>query len=70
MVSIATVGAVAPIWVTYETLAMEACLQQLQDHRYLVLDFSYFQIKQLEAGENNVILTAEMLCQLNHHSRV
>jgi hypothetical protein len=49
---------------------MEACLQQLQDHGYFVLDFSYFQIKQLEAGENNVILTAEMLCQLNHHSRV
>ena len=70
MVSIAAMGGEAQIWTTYEKLAVEVWLRQLQNHGYLVLDFSYFQIKQLEAGENNVILTAEMLCQLNHHSRV
>ena len=62
MVSIAAMGGVAPIWVTYERLAVQACLQQLQDYGYFVLDFSYFRIKQLEARENNVILTAERIC--------
>ena len=45
MVSIATMDGVAPIWVTYERLAMEACLQQLHDYGYFVLDFLYFRIK-------------------------
>ena len=70
MVSIAAIGGVVPIWVTYERLAAEACLQQLYDHGYLVPNFSYFLIKQLEAGENNIILTAERLCQLNQQNRV
>ena len=70
MVSIAAMGGVVPIWVTYERLAAEACLQQLYDHGYLVPNFSYFLIKQLEAGENNIILTAERLCQLNEQNRV
>jgi len=42
MVSIAAMGGVVPIWVTYERLAAEACLQQLYDHGYLVPNFSYF----------------------------
>jgi hypothetical protein len=58
MISITAVGEVAPNWVTYERLAVEACIEQLQDHGYFVPDFSYFQIKQLEAGESNVIQTA------------
>jgi len=45
MVSVTEVGGVAPIWVTYERLAMEACLQQLQDHGYFVRNFLYFLIK-------------------------
>jgi hypothetical protein len=49
---------------------MEACLEQLQDHRYFVPDFSYFRMKQLEVGESNAILTAERLCQLNQQNRV
>ena len=51
MVSIAAMGGVALIWATYERLAVEACLQQLQDHGYFVPDFSYFRIEQLEAGK-------------------
>jgi len=35
------------------------------NYEYFVPDFSYFRIKQLEVGENNVILTAERHCQLN-----
>ena len=42
MVSIAAVGGEAPIWTTYERLAVEACLQQLKNHGYFVPDFSYF----------------------------
>ena len=42
MVSIATMAGVAQIWTTYESLAVEACLRQLKDHGYFVLDFSYF----------------------------
>ena len=45
MVSIATVDGEAPIWTTYERLAVEACLQQLKDHGYFVTDFSYFRIE-------------------------
>jgi len=70
MVSIAAMGGVAPIWVTYERLAVEACLHQFQDHGYFVPDFSYFRIKQLEVKESNVILTVERLCQLNRQDRV
>jgi hypothetical protein len=42
MVSITAMGGVAPNWVTYKRLAVEACLEQLQDHGYFMLDFSYF----------------------------
>ena len=55
MVSIAAVGGDAPIWTTYERLAV---------------DFSYFRIKQLKVGGGNIILTAERLCQLNKQNRV
>ena len=42
MISIAAVGGEAPIWTTYERLAVEACLQQLKDHGYFVPNFSNF----------------------------
>ena len=55
MVSIAAVGGEAPIWTTYERLAV---------------DFSYFRIKQLQVRESNVILTTERLCRLTRQDRV
>ena len=64
MDSIAATSGVASIWVTYVRLAVEACLRQLKDHGYFVLDFLYFRIKQLEVGESNVILTAKRLISL------
>ena len=70
MVSIAVVGGEAPIWTTYERLAVEACLEQLKNHGYFVPDFSYFRGKQLQARESNVILTTERLCRLNRQDRV
>ena len=70
MVSIAAVGGEAPIWTTYERLAVEACLEQLKNHGYFVPDFSYFRVKQLQARESNVILTTERLCRLNRQDRV
>ena len=70
MVSIAGVGGEAPIWTTYERLAVEACLEQLKNHGYFVPDFSYFRVKQLQARESNVILTTERLCRLNRQDRV
>ena len=42
MVSIAAMGEEVQIWITYERLAVEACLQQLKDHVYFVPDISYF----------------------------
>jgi len=42
MVSIAAMGGEVQIWITYERLAVEACLQQLKDHVYFVPDISYF----------------------------
>ncbi|KAG2564111.1 hypothetical protein PVAP13_8KG384330, partial [Panicum virgatum] len=65
MVSIAAVGGEAPIWTTYERLAVGACLEQLKNHGYFVPDFLYFRVKQLQARESNVILTTERLCRLN-----
>ncbi|PUZ53335.1 hypothetical protein GQ55_5G044700 [Panicum hallii var. hallii] len=65
MVLIAAMGGVAPNRIRYERLAVEACLEQLQDHGYFVLDFSYFRIKRLEVEESNVIQTAGRLCQFN-----
>ena len=47
IVSIAAVGGEAPIWTTYERLAVEACLEQHKNHGYFVPDFSYFRVKQL-----------------------
>ena len=70
MVSIAAVGGEAPIWTTYERLAVEACLQQHKNHGYFVPDFSYFRVKQLQARESNIILTTERLCRLNRQDRV
>ena len=70
MVSITAMGGEAPIWTTYERLAVEACLQQLKDHVYFVPNFSYFRIKQLQARESNVILTTERLCCLNRQDRI
>ena len=70
MVSITAMGGVAQILTTYERLAVEACLRQLKDHGYFVLDFLYFQIKQLQARESNVILTTERLCRLTRQDRV
>ena len=70
MVSIAAVGGEAPIWTTYERLAVEACLQQLKAHAYSVPDFLYFRIKQLQARESSVILTIERLCWLTRQDRV
>ena len=45
MVSITAMGGEAPIWTTYERLAVEACLKQLKNHGYFVPDFSYFRVK-------------------------
>ena len=70
MVSIAAVGGEAPIWTTYERLAVETCLQKLKDHGYFVPEFSYFRIKQLQVRGSNVILTTERLCRLNRQDRV
>ncbi|KAG2642028.1 hypothetical protein PVAP13_2KG266116 [Panicum virgatum] len=69
MVSIAAAGGEAPIWTTYERLAVETYLQQLKNHGYFVPDFSYFRVKQLQARESNIILTTERLCRLNRQDR-
>jgi hypothetical protein len=42
---------------------MENCLQQLQNNvGCFVPDLSYFKLRQLKAGEGNVIDTMERLC--------
>jgi hypothetical protein len=64
MVAIATVGLTSPIRLTRERTVMENCLQQLQNNvGCFVLDLSYFKLRQLEAGEGNVIETTERLCR-------
>jgi hypothetical protein len=64
MVSIATVGSTSPISLTRERTAADNCLQQLQNNvRCFVSDLSYFKLRQVEAGEGNVIETTERLCR-------
>jgi hypothetical protein len=64
MVAIATVGSTSPIRLTRERTAVENCLQQLQNNvGCFVPDLSYFKLRQLEAGEENVIETTEKLCR-------
>jgi hypothetical protein len=63
MVAIATVGSTSPIRLTQERTAVENYLQQLQNNvGFFVPDLSYFNLRQLEAGEGNVIATTERLC--------
>jgi hypothetical protein len=64
MVVIAKVGSTSPIRLTRERTAAENCLQQLQNNvGCFVTDLSYFKLRQLEAGEGNVIETMERLCR-------
>jgi hypothetical protein len=64
MVSIATVGKTSPIRLTRERIAMENCLQQLQNNvGCFVPELSYFKLRQLQMGEGNVIETTERLCR-------
>jgi hypothetical protein len=64
MVAIATVGSTSPIQLTRERTAMENCLQQLLNNvGCFVSDLSCFKLRQLEAGEGNVIETTERLCK-------
>ena len=56
MVAIATVGSTSPIRLTRERTAVENCLQQLQNNDgCFVPDLSYCKLRQLEAGEDNVV---------------
>jgi hypothetical protein len=64
MVAIAIVCSTSPIRLTRERTAVENCLQQLQNNvGCFVPDLSYFKLRQLEAGERNVIETTERLCR-------
>jgi hypothetical protein len=64
MVSIATVGSTSPIRLTRERTDVENCLQQLRNNVGCFMpDLSYLKLRQLEAGEGNVIETAERLCR-------
>jgi hypothetical protein len=64
MVAIATIGSTSPIRLTRERTVVENCLQQLQNNVVsFVLNLSYFKLRQLDAGEGNVIETTERLCK-------
>jgi hypothetical protein len=64
MVAIAIVGKTSSIRLTRERIAVENCLQQLQNNvGCFVSDLSYFKLRQLEMGEGTVIETMERLCK-------
>jgi hypothetical protein len=52
---------------TRERTAVENCLQQLQDVGCFVPDLSYFKLRQLKAGEGNVVQTTQRLCTAHQH---
>jgi hypothetical protein len=64
MVPIAIVGSTSPIRLTRERTDVENCLQQLQLYVGCFMpDLSYFKLRQLKAGEGNVVQTTERLCR-------
>lgn len=69
-VSVVASGQEAPFRCTFEKTAVVACLQQLQEHGYIVPDLSYFRIKALEEGSQDVAVTTERLCELNEDNMV
>jgi hypothetical protein len=62
IIPIKAMGTPTLIRLTQERTIVESCLQELQNVRYFMPNFSYFKIKQLEACESNVVLTTERLC--------
>ena len=63
MVPVAVVGDAAFIRLTQERTAVEKCIEALKNIGCFVLDFSYFKMQQIQAGESNVVHTAERLCR-------
>jgi hypothetical protein len=62
MVLIAEVGSASFIWLIRQRTT-ENYLQHLQNVGCFMPDLSYFNLRQLEVGESNVVRTTEMLCR-------
>jgi hypothetical protein len=69
MLSIVEWGSPSPFKRTYESTAIQKCLEQFGANGYFILDYSYFLIKALEEGES-VTMIAERLCRLNRNDMV
>ena len=65
MIQIVARGKKSPIQMTYERRAIEACLLELQNYGYLILDLSWFKIKALQQNQHDVVSFCESLAQEN-----
>ena len=48
MIQIVASGKESPVQMTYERTAVKACLLELESYSYLILDLSWFKIKELQ----------------------
>jgi hypothetical protein len=63
MLLVAVVGDAAFYKITQERIAVERCLDALQNIGCFVPNFSYFKIKQLKTGKSTMVQTVERLLQ-------
>ena len=55
----------SPVKLTYERRAIEACLLELQNYGYLILDLSWFKIKALQQNHQDIVSLCETLSREN-----
>ena len=61
MIQIVANGKESPVQMTYERRAIEACLLELQNYGYLILDLSWFKIKALQQNQQDIVSLCETL---------
>ncbi|KAG2578595.1 hypothetical protein PVAP13_6NG124109 [Panicum virgatum] len=65
MIQIVASGKESTVQMTYERRAIEACLLELQNYGYLILDLSWFKIKALQQNHQDIVSLYETVSQEN-----
>ena len=65
MIQIVASGKESTVQMTYERRAIEACLLELQNYGYLILDLSWFKIKAFQQNHQDIVSLCETLSREN-----
>ena len=65
MIPIVASGKESPVKLTYERRAIEACLLELQNYSYLILDLSWFKIKALQQNHQDIVSLYDTISREN-----